>query len=35
MGNWIMTHGATVPLKECECSRGFDFEYNLQLQRPF
>lgn len=35
MGNWVITHGCTAPLKECECSRGFDFEYNLQVQRPF
>ena len=35
MGNWVMTHGFTAPLKRCECSRGFDFEYNLQVQRPF
>lgn len=35
MGAWVMTHGVTAPLKRCECSRGFDFEYNLQIQRPF
>jgi hypothetical protein len=35
MGNWVMTHGFTAPVKDCECSRGFDFEYNLQMQRPF
>jgi hypothetical protein len=35
MGNWVMTHGCSAPLDRCECSRGFDFEYNCQLQRPF
>jgi hypothetical protein len=35
MGNWVVTHGVSAPIKECDCSRGFDFEYNLQVQRPF
>lgn len=35
MGRWVVTNGCTVPMKECECSRGFDFEYNVQVQRPF
>jgi hypothetical protein len=35
MGPWVVTNGCSVPVKECECSRGFDFEYNLQVQRPF
>jgi hypothetical protein len=35
MGRWVMTHGVSAPLDRCECSRGFDFEYNCQLQRPF
>lgn len=35
MGNWVITHGVSAPIKQCECSRGFDFEYNLQMQRPF
>jgi hypothetical protein len=35
MGAWVVTNGCTVPMKECECSRGFDFEYNVQVQRPF
>ncbi len=35
MGNWVVTNGVSAPIKECDCSRGFDFEYNLQLQRPF
>jgi hypothetical protein len=35
VGNWVVTNGVAAPLKECSCSRGFDFEYNLQMQRPF
>ena len=34
MGNWVITHGATAPLKK-DPNRGFDFEYNMQIQRPF
>jgi hypothetical protein len=34
-GNWVVTNGVAAPVKECRCSRGFDFEYNFQLQRPF
>ncbi len=33
-GNWIFTNGVTVPLSSSE-ERPFDFEYNLQVQRPF
>jgi hypothetical protein len=35
MGKWVVTNGCAVPVKECPCSRGFDFEYNLQVQRIF
>ncbi|MDZ4658729.1 MAG: hypothetical protein SH868_14230 [Bythopirellula sp.] len=31
---WIVTNGVAVPLRD-ESNRGFDFEYNFQLQRPF
>ena len=34
MGNLVMTHGVSAPLTNSE-NRGFDFEYNLQIQRPF
>ena len=34
MGNWVVTNGVTVPLRDGP-DRGFDFEYNLQIQRPF
>lgn len=34
MGNWVMTHGVTVPVTTGS-NRGFDFEYNMQLQRIF
>jgi hypothetical protein len=32
LAGWTITHGAIVPIRE---ERGFDFEYNLQVQRPF
>ncbi len=35
VGRWVVTNGCSVPVRSCECSRGFDFEYNLQVQRPF
>ena len=35
IGNWVITHGSTFPRKRCECSRGYGFEYTLQVQRPF
>ena len=31
---WIVTNGVVAPLRN-EANRGFDFEYNMQLQRPF
>lgn len=34
MGNYVMTHGFTAPITTGS-NRGFDFEYNLQIQRPF
>lgn len=34
MGNWVVTNGVTAPIRSGS-DRGFDFEYNLQLQRPF
>lgn len=34
MGDWIVTNGFIAPLRRDQ-DRGFDFEYNLQLQRLF
>ncbi len=34
MGNLVVTHGVSAPVTDSE-NRGFDFEYNLQVQRPF
>jgi len=34
MGNWVVTNGVSVPIRPGD-NRGFDFEYNLQVQRPF
>lgn len=34
MGNLVVTHGFTAPVTN-NLNRGFDFEYNLQVQRPF
>lgn len=34
VGNWVVTNGVTAPIRT-GADRGFDFEYNLQLQRPF
>ncbi len=34
MGNFVVTNGVTVPITT-DSNRGFDFEYNLQIQRPF
>ena len=34
MGQTVITNGFVVPLREGE-NRGFDFEYNLQVQRRF
>ncbi len=34
MGNWVVTNGVTAPVSQ-GTNRGFDFEYNLQLQRIF
>ena len=34
MGNFVVTNGFTTPITTGE-NRGFDFEYNLQIQRPF
>jgi len=34
MGNLVVTHGFTAPVTNSQ-NRGFDFEYNLQVQRPF
>lgn len=34
-GNWVVTNGFTVPISLSEEDGPFDFEYNLQLQRPF
>jgi hypothetical protein len=31
---WIVTNGVVAPLRD-ETNRRFDFEYNIQLQRPF
>lgn len=34
MNNWVITNGFTAPIGTGS-NRGFDFEYNLQVQRPF
>ena len=34
MGNWVVTNGVSAPVTT-GTNRGFDFEYNLQLQRIF
>ncbi|MGI9428937.1 MAG: hypothetical protein ACR2NM_09785 [Bythopirellula sp.] len=34
MGNLVVTHGLSAPVTNRK-NRGFDFEYNLQVQRPF
>ena len=34
MGNLVVTHGLSAPVTNRQ-NRGFDFEYNLQVQRPF
>lgn len=34
VGNLVVTHGFTAPITDSQ-NRGFDFEYNLQIQRPF
>ncbi|MEM8945499.1 MAG: hypothetical protein AAGD11_09965 [Planctomycetota bacterium] len=34
VGNWVVTNGVTAPIRS-GTNRGFDFEYNLQVQRPF
>ncbi len=34
VGNWVVTNGVTAPITTGS-DRGFDFEYNLQLQRPY
>lgn len=34
-GNWVITNGVTVPISTSEQDNPFDFEYNLQTQRPF
>ena len=34
VGNLVITNGFTAPIREGS-NRGFDFEYNLQIQRPF
>jgi hypothetical protein len=34
VGNWVVTNGFVAPIRDSH-NRGFDFEYNLQLQRPF
>jgi hypothetical protein len=31
---WIVTNGVVAPMRD-EANRGFDFEYNMQIQRPF
>jgi hypothetical protein len=31
---WVMTNGVVAPIRD-ESNRGFDFEYNFQLQRPW
>ena len=34
-GNWVVTNGVTAPLSSERDKKGFDFEYNLQIQRIF
>jgi len=34
LGNWVVTNGVSAPIRD-GTDRGFDFEYNLQVQRPF
>ena len=34
VGKTVVTHGVVVPVRGQD-NRGFDFEYNLQVQRPF
>jgi hypothetical protein len=34
VGGWVVTNGFVAPLRRAP-DRGFDFEYNLQIQRPF
>lgn len=34
-GNWVITNGVTAPIYTSEWDNPFDFEYNLQIQRPF
>ena len=34
VGNLVITNGFTAPITGGTI-RGFDFEYNLQIQRPF
>ena len=34
VGNFVVTNGFTAPITSGS-NRGFDFEYNLQIQRPF
>jgi hypothetical protein len=34
VGAWIVTNGFVAPVRQAP-DRGFDFEYNLQVQRPF
>jgi hypothetical protein len=34
VGNYVVTNGFTMPVTTGS-NRGFDFEYNLQIQRPF
>ena len=34
IGNWVVTNGVTAPVTTGS-NRGFDFEYNLQVQRIF
>jgi hypothetical protein len=34
MGKFIVTNGFIAPVRD-DMDRGFDFEYNLQVQRPF
>ena len=34
VGNYVVTNGFTTPITTGS-NRGFDFEYNLQIQRPF
>jgi hypothetical protein len=34
-GRFVITNGFVAPIREDQSDRGFDFEYNLQVQRPF